>query len=363
MKILVDGLPRKMGGIGTLVMNMVECAKGDEVTFEFIVPKDSKYIEVLKSKGMKYYCAPNVHEIFKYRRFVKRLFESRTFDYLWFNNTSKVNMFLPSYANKCGTKVIAHAHGVDFEEKGVKRVVFKALDAVNSWRMFSLISIPLACSDASADFYYKKDTGLRKKVTILKNGISTSAYSFDVNKRNELRKEMNLGEDEVLIGTVGRLTAVKNIPFMVQIIRELDSKYRLLVVGDGEERERIQLLAADMGVDDRCYFVGARKNVPDYLSAMDCFLLPSVKEGMPFSVIEAQSEGLPCFVSSTLTREIGITQLVEFLPIDSPTEWAKAISKASFDRDRSEFPLLVKKAGYSIENTYSVFRSLCEAIE
>ena len=92
---------------------------------------------------------------------------------------------------------------------------------------------------------------------------------------------------------------------------------------------------------------------------MDCFLMPSLFEGMPYSIIEAQCEGLPCLVSDTLSHEMAITDLLQFLPLDDPQAWIDAIRTATTpdaQRDRTAYPAVIRDAGYSIETSYRVFK-------
>lgn len=363
MKILVDGMPRGQGGIGVLVMNLLKCARrmgDDELEFEFIIAGRSGYMEELKNLGYKCHLAPQIRSVLKYKRFVKRLFKENRYDFLWLNNSSKVNVFLPSCAKKYGTKVMVHAHGTDLEERGLQRIVYQIAEKINQRKMFSLIDIPLACSESAADYYYAGNQNLRRKVTILRNGVSTSMFTFDTDAREQVRKKLGLTSDEVLLGSVGRLTGVKNIFFAVRVLSKLGKQYKLVLVGDGEERQSIEQFVNSIGENERVLFEGAKDNVAAYLSAMDCFLLPSFSEGIPFSIIEAQSEGLPCIVSNTLTQEMKLTDRVEFLPINDPLDWVNAISSLDMNVDRKAYPAIVSKAGYSIEMSYKLFRSLCE---
>ena len=362
MKILVDGLPRTIGGIGSLILNIADYSfslpNNENVEFEFIVAGYSGYSSTLEKNGYKYYVAPSIQNLREYILFLKRLFAENQFDYLWFNNTSKVNIWLPLCAKDKGVKVITHPHGVDIEEKGMKRFFFKLLNIINSNKMFSLVDIPLACSEDAADEYYKGASKLRKQTTIIHNGISTSRFTFSEKAREQIRKELGVQADDYLLGAVGRLTRVKNYPFLIEMLTLLDDHYKLIVLGDGEGREELEALIDEKSVRDRCWLLGMKSNPQDYMSAMDFFLLPSLNEGMPYSVIEAQSEGLPCVVSDTLSDELKITNLVLYKSITDPQKWADALRNTAVCKCRSDYSELVKKSGYSIEKTYEEFVSL-----
>ena len=359
MRILVDGMPRTIGGIGSLIVNLAECSRKksneNDLVFEFIIAGTSGYLPLLEEKGYKYYIAPPIKKIKQYKEFLEDLFANHKFDYLWFNNTSKVNLLLPEAAKRNGLKVISHPHGIDTEEKGIKRIAFKVLDAVNTPRMFSLIDVPFACSEEAANIYYKGNPDLRKRTTIIKNGISTSTYTFNQEDRDKIRLELHLDPGDCLLGAVGRLTAVKNYAFIINLLASLEDKYKMIIIGDGEEKEKLSELVHEKKLENRCFLLGAKDNVADYYSAMDCFLMPSFNEGMPYSVIEAQCEGLPCVLSDTLSKELDITGLVQYCSIESVDSWKNDVNKISPPVDRALFYRKVKEAGYSIENTYLQF--------
>ena len=360
MRILVDGMPRTKGGIGSLILNIAEYArnycKNDDLTFDFIIAGRSGYLPFLEENGYRYYMAPPVSEVKKYQQFLRSLFAGSKYDFLWFNNTSKVNLMLPTYAKKQGVKLITHPHGVDMEEKGMKRIVFKALDRLNEGKMFSLIDVPFACSEEAADVYYRGSASLREKTVIIRNGINTDAFSFDPVRRKKVRDELGVKDGEILLGAVGRLTAVKNYPFLIELLRRLDEKYKMIILGEGEDKTLLEELIRENGLSDRCFLLGSKENVRDYLSAMDVFLMPSLNEGMPYSIIEAQCAGLPCVVSDTLSPNMKITDLVAFVSLDDPQAWITSIVEGSRSADRKQYKEKVIASGYGIEQTYSAFK-------
>lgn len=359
IKILVDGMPRTVGGIGSLIMNMAEVARErkDDIRFDFIIPDHSAYISVLEAKGYTYFIVPSIGDVKEYRRCVTDLFTEHKYDYLWFNNTSKVNIFLPRLAKRIGgAKLITHTHGVDFEEKGIKRAAFIVLNALHEKEMFSLIDVPLACSEQAADVYYKHDKGLRNKTVVIRNGVFTSRFLFSSENRDRIRAELGLSNDDVLLGAVGRLTKVKNYSFLIDLMNDLPDRYALILLGEGEEHAALQDQIAGSRASGRIHLLGKKDAVNEYYSAMDYFLMPSFNEGMPFSVIEAQTNGLRCIVSDTLTREMAITDLVRFAPLEEKAAWIDLLKEPETkDADRTAYVERIRESGYSIEESYDLF--------
>ena len=353
MKILVDGLPRTVGGIGTLIMNIVNKSRelGENIEFEFFVPTGSRYLEILGEKKEKFYLVPPVSKTKEYKAFMTKLFQENNYDFLWFNNTSKVNIYRPRIAKNVGhCKVITHIHGSCIEASGKRKVVMTVLDKLNAHEMYGLIDIPLACSKVSArNYYHNKE--LLDRTVIIYNGIETDKFTYSESDRNAIRQELELTDNDILLGTVGRLTAIKNYPFIINMMRDLPENFKLIIAGIGEDDKMLENLIKENNLSSRCKLLGLRKDISQLLSAMDVFLLPSFSEGMPFSIIEAQASGLPCLMSNTLSSELDITGLVLSVTIDdAPKVWADEILKLHIGKtDRKEYSSKVKDAGYDID--------------
>ena len=353
MRILVDGLPRTVGGIGTLIMNIVDKSRefGEDIEFEFLVPTKSRYLDILENRKEKYYLVPPVSRTKEYKAYITKLFEENHYDFLWFNNTSKINIYLPRIAKKTGhCKVITHIHGMGIEASGKRKIALTVLDKLHAGEMYRLIDIPLACSKASAKYYYKKKSVLDRAVVIY-NGIETDKFRFNESDRRSVRTELDIADGDVLLGAVGRLTAVKNYPFIINMLKDLPDNYKLIIAGIGEDEKALTELISESGLNGRCKLLGLRTDIPQLLSAMDVFLLPSFSEGMPFSVIEAQASGLPCIMSDTLSDELDFTGLASACPISGESKvWADKIKQIDTGKiDRSSYPSKVREAGYDID--------------
>ena len=103
-------------------------------------------------------------------------------------------------------------------------------------------------------------------------------------------------------------------------------------------------------------FAGVRSNIQSFYDAMDAFLLPSLFEGLPVVLVEAQTAGLPCFVADTVDRGAAFTDRVKFLPLNDTAAWANAIAAASFRRDPRAREKAIK-AGYDIHTSAEVLQA------
>jgi glycosyltransferase involved in cell wall biosynthesis len=268
-------------------------------------------------------------------------------------------MILPKLAKKNPqTRIIQHSHGIDMEEKGIKRLAFLTIEKLFEKKYETYIDIPLACSQASADYFYH-DKELRGKCVILGNGIFTDKFKYNQRSRTELRSQMGIRDDDILIGAVGRLTKVKNYPFLIRLISNLPPHFKGVIVGGGEDRAMLSEMILHENLFDRFFLVGNKNNVADYYSAMDIFAMPSFNEGLPFSIIEAQTSGLPCIASTGISEECDLTGNVIFLNIDKQEDWLNfCVDYIPYKYNRDIFCEVVKEKGFSIEETFQIFMML-----
>ncbi len=209
-------------------------------------------------------------------------------------------------------------------------------------------TIKLAPSQLAAEYMF----GKCKDVRLIHNGVDLDIFRFDSQARNEIRKEFGV-EGKTVVGHVGRFHPQKNHRYLLEVFRQIHKQRNdavLLLVGTGILEGQIRSLIMEMNLPDNVIFAGQRFDIPSLLSAMDVFVFPSLFEGMPNTVIEAQATGLPCVIADTITREANITNLVHYLPLsDSPELWAeKALSLLSEERKDTSGDFT--KHGYNIKD-------------
>ena len=178
--------------------------------------------------------------------------------------------------------------------------------------------------------------------------------------RCRIRSEFGLSDDTTIIGHVGRFMTQKNHAFLLEVFSEylkINGKSILMLVGGGELESAIKQKASELGISDKIIFTGVRSDVPALLSAMDVFVFPSLYEGMPNTVIEAQATGLPCLIADTITREADITGLVHYLPLGDAGTWAHLV--AELPQVKRETPIQkFEENGYDIETVAEQFVKL-----
>lgn len=171
---------------------------------------------------------------------------------------------------------------------------------------------------------------------LLHCGIDFSPFRMSPDNRNT-RKLWNIADDELLIGHVGRFDPQKNHAFLLDIFAEIvrrRERSRLLLCGDGPSRVEMEHRARDLGVADRTIFAGVRDDVPRLLRALDAFVFPSLWEGLPLAVVEAQAASAPCIISDAISEETGvIRRLIHRVALArAPGEWAEIVLNAARHR-------------------------------
>ena len=177
------------------------------------------------------------------------------------------------------------------------------------------------------------DYGKRANFEIINNGIEVKKDLYNQDIRINKRQELELNEKDIVIGHIGRFVLQKSYTLpLLEIFRKLVDRninYKLLLIGNGELEKEVVNKIEELKLKENVKVLGVRKDVNEILQAMDIFLLPSFHEGLPVTLVEAQGAGLKCFISDTVTKEIGLDiGLTEFISLNRPSEeWAEIIDK------------------------------------
>ena len=257
--------------------------------------------------------------------------------------------------------VFFHSHNSSMDnENGIKKIIMDLFK-----KLIPIISdYNLACSDLAAQFMFPSQILKEKKFTVIKNAIDVEKYRFSEEVRSEYRKKLNV-ENNLVIGHIGRFMPQKNHKFLIDIFSEIYKKRSdaiLILIGNGELFDNIKQYVEKKQLSKVVRFYGTTNEVPQILQAMDCFLFPSFFEGLPVVGVEVQASGLPFVLTDTITKEVNFSDLVNYLSLeDEPEKWADCVIKCSeLKRNRSEYPEIVKKAGFDISEETKKLTSLYE---
>ena len=215
----------------------------------------------------------------------------------------------------------------------------------------------MACSTESGRWLYGKIACKKPNYRFVSNSIEVDQYAYSETVAAEYREKLGLKEKFVL-GHVGRFHEAKNHMFLLGVfagVCKRRSDAMLLLVGDGDLREKIEEKIEKMGLENRVVMTGSRSDVPKLMQAMDVFVFPSLWEGLPVTVVEAQAAGLPCLISDRITNDVNLSELVKCLPIDNLTLWIDAI--LSMDAVRHDVREKIKSAGFDVRDNAGMLKN------
>lgn len=339
------------GGAETMIMNLYRNIDRAKVQFDFVEnsAEPAVFDEEILSLGGRIYRCPHYngrnHAV--YTQWWREFFRAHPGEYPivhgHLGSTAAIYLYI---AKKNGCYTIAHSHS-----------------AGAGSAMYRLFSYPtryvadhfFACSrDAGISRYGSKVGKDANHCQVLNNAIDIQKFSYHDTVRQQIRKELNIHEDAMVIGHVGRFVDAKNHPFLIDLfakIHEVNADAILLLIGDGDLRPQIEKKIADLKLSNAVILTGVQSNTWDYYQAMDVFVMPSHYEGLPVSLVEAQTAGLPCCVSDAVPEESAITHLVLFRSLqDSAEQWADWVI-AQANCPRQDMRNAIRAAGYDIATT------------
>lgn len=337
------------GGLETMIMNYYRKINKSKVQFDFLThrPESEKkdYDDEIRSMGGNIYHIGTLNPFScSYKSELKTFFQSHPEYKVIHVHQDCMSSVILKVAKECGINVrIAHCHSSN-QDKNIKylvKLVYKNFIPTYATSMIS-------CGKKAGEWMFGKNA----KFLVLPNAIDTNRYAFSQNMRNTMRQELGFNDDDIVLGHVGRFCEVKNHTFILKLfkcIHDQDENYKLVFVGNGELFDEIKKEADELGLFSFIQFLGLRSDVPNLLQAMDVFLLPSLYEGLPVSIVEAQAAGLKCYISDKVPTDCSLTDLVKQISLDSSVEdWANEIMKERFV-NRSEYKEIIVASGYDIE--------------
>ena len=328
------------GGAETMVMNYYRHIDRTKVQFDFLVHREQRgaYDDEIERMGGRIYrmCPVYPQNFSRYKRDLRTFFRAHPEYKIIHSHMSELGYFAFREAERQGVPVrICHAHNAPhgFDAKMIMRTYFKK-------RMMPYLTHLFMCGEESGKWLYGEKN--KSRFIMLNNAIDAAVYSFDASKREEMRRQLDL-TDELVVGHVGRFNPQKNHPFLLDIFTSLLKKEPdtvLLLVGGGADMPKIQAKVQEFGIAEHVRFLGVRSDVADLMQAMDVFVFPSLYEGLPVTMVEAQASGLPCIISDKVPPECILTDgLVNIMPLSaSPEAWAEKIltMRAAPRTDRRE---------------------------
>lgn len=352
IRVLQEVATMDVGGVERLLYDYYNHLNDREIVFDFVIfdrEKEGIFEKSLREKGCRFHRVPRVKGAgLSYIRALWRVLKEGHYQVVHAHRGSR-SFFVLFLAWATGVPVrIVHSH-VAYEPdaniiKHLKTVVFKRLCRLFATDLF-------ACGDDAARFMW--GTSDPDKVRKMTNAIDTKRFHHALAAREKMRQSLGIS-DEFVLGTVARIDLQKNPLYLLKIaeaVQKGGKKAVLLIVGTGPMEQEVKERACEMGLEGFVRFLGVREDIPELLAAMDLFLLPSLFEGLPVTLMETQASGLPALVSDRVTREMDKVGLIRFLPLeDDVSGWSDAIMDARINGERCAYAQKVLDAGYDISD-------------
>ena len=325
-----------IGGSQAFVMEMYRKTDREKVQFDFVTFPDEKgghYQEILQLGGRVFECPR--YKGTQHFAFCKWwdsfLREHPEYRIVHGHVRSCASIYMP-IAKKRGCVTIAHSHSTS-NGKGISALIKAILQRPIRYVADYLFS----CSDKAGKWLFGEKAMHQANYRMIPNAVDCERFSFHEQTRLRIRRNLEISEDTFVVGHVGRFHEAKNHEFLIEVFKEIVQVHpnsKLLLIGDGELRHNIEQLCIECGIQEKVIFAGMQSDVASFYQAMDVFVFPSLWEGLPVGVVEAQSSGLPCLISETITKDVQLTDLVVYESLEKPAhEWAqKALLYANKER-------------------------------
>lgn len=310
--LIVSTIPFNVNGITRVVTDYYNNFKVLKKSVDFAVPREinSDYKKNLTKDGSQIFILPDRQKktmayLNQYRKLLKN------YEAVFINGNSVTMLFETLIAKSMGKKVITITH-----------------NSRNNHPIFNALLKPLFNLTVNLKLAVSKEAG--KNIYIgsfetLENGVNTHRYKFNEETRIKYRKKFKFNENDIVLVCVGRISDVKNQSYLIDVIANLDSNYKLFIIGDGTDKDQLKQAFYANNLQDRVIFTGNVQNVEHYMDASDIFLTPSLYEGFSLVVLECQCNGLPGIISNNNTKDVVIRDNVKMESLNDLQAWVKGI--------------------------------------
>lgn len=363
IKVLMVLGNTKMGGTQAFILNLLKNIDLNRFQVDLAINSEEKVGGIgddVKQMGCQIFFWP-YYKIYNKHRFVKfwhNFLTEHVYDIVHGHSTNSAAVYL-AVAKEMGCKTIAHSHSAGFRGSKIQQWLKKYY----ARQVGEVADYWFACSDKAAERLYGVDYRKYPRYYDIPNAINAENYLYEDNKAKAIRQQLGVADDEFLCGHVGTFSVPKNHLFLLDIFSEvlkLEPKSKLVCCGAGALMPQVKEKAVSLGILDRIIFPGVVKNCNEFMMAMNVFIFPSIFEGFPVSVIEAEAAGLNVVMSDVITNEVDLTPCIHRCSLsDSPKTWAQTICSLK-KLDRQSFNKAIVESKYNMRTSIKLIAGLYE---
>ena len=359
-RVLIVGMTHEIGGMENYIINLYRKINRDLIQFDFINDKPGNKIpfqDEIETLGGRIIDVPIIRDgpVQHYYK-LYQIFHDTDYRAVHYNISWRIrNLDVLQFAKRHRVPIrILHVHTIA-NEGGKTYGIQRVREEIAYIRKEKLVTHRFACSEEAGKWMFGNHP-----FEVVPNGIDTDRFDYNPSARQEIRAKKGV-TNETIYGTVARLYKVKNPLFLVDVfyeIHKLQPNSKFWHIGGGVLQNEMENKIQELGLSDSYYLLGRKENVSDYLNAMDLFLFPSIFEGFPISLLEAQNSGLKCLASDTIPDAVNLTGNVIFCSLEHDARaWAeKAVKNSIYKRESCKKQLI--DARYSIEQTAADYQNL-----
>lgn len=354
------------GGIEKIVQNYYSAIDHNQFHFDYVSHGEFiDYNQQILDGGSQIFFLPTIGKVgfSVYKTQIKSNINLEDYDIVHIHTGDITGLYAKAY-NKAGAKkIICHAHTAHYVSNlaRIAKIYFKYLALKYS-------DFRLSCGILAGNYCFMKNN-----YTLLPNSIEYKKFlEVSDREKHNLKSELNLSDNAIILGHVGSFCKQKNHLFLIQVFNQLlqiNNNYILILVGDGPDIKKYKNYVKSLNIGNAVYFLGNRNDVNVLMNTFDLFVLPSLYEGLPVVGVEAQAAGIRCILSDEIDRTVDLgIGLVDFLPIHNGTDiWVKKIEEVLSEKkelpSESEIVKAIIQNGYdseiSADNLSNIYKSLC----
>lgn len=338
------------GGAETLVINVLRNIDRNQFQFDFLLFDETPgfYDKEVKQYGCNLYYLPSMSKagIHKYIGNMIKFFKQEKINIVH-SHMDWLGGFIAYAAHKAGvSKIIVHSHAN--QKMFDSNIQHHILINLSKYLIKKYATDCIACSTEAGKSLFHKD------FEVLFNGIDFDRFQNpNMTVVENLKKEFNIKENDIVLGNVGSLSKNKNQIYLIDILNELlkvNKNYKLLLVGEGTQRKDLEGYVNKLELNHSVIFAGIRSEVPELMKLFDIFLFPSIYEGLGIAAVEAQASEKLCIISTGIPKEVDMgLGLTHFIDLDKK-EWIKEIRKLENSKFKCDIKHLINSK-YGIKNS------------
>lgn len=318
----------RTGGLASVMMNYWRAMDKTGLSFDFASTNsiDDLLLEEISKEGCHYYQLPPRKRFLNYFSTLRRISKGYNIVHVHANSATSV---LELLATKMAgvPKRIHHNHTSKTQHPYLNKILHPLF--------MNLYTDAVACSDAAGEWLFGKG-----KYIVLPNAIDIDKFKYNPQVRKYIREEFKIRDNEFVVGHIGKFMDAKNHEFLIKVFAVYHSNHplsKLMLVGDGTWRSKVEGWVAQSGCSDAIILAGLRSDIYAIVQAFDVFVFPSIYEGLPLTTLEAQASGLPCIISSSVTKDVCIGQDVLMKSLsDGAESWAEAVDRFDYTISREK---------------------------